>query len=430
MVHDVETNQYAGLDLRSPMMVCFFKCYSTHLGEGLVVCPLEKGQHLEIPDAGKQFDIQARNIQTQISYLHLDLRLKFYNTWTDVEQEICGLDRRTLYGRLQEIGDTNNPYALNDIFGPGHTINRAGAVAYVTQCVKVWASIRSFGNCSHDIPVTYQNASMFVDPITMVLKNFGNVIECNTIQPVKWKLGDNWRVSTPVVSNTHAPSKLNLTYGTIQYPQRFADGLGRGLYTDQQLATHRRFVAAAETRQAVVTKLTNAAVGNAQDGAMLGLPLSGDDIPNLTAIMTWKIFPLAYWFGVAWHWISGAILLLGTVKIIIGSMYRGLMMYRKRGCGWWMVSAIWATGFMIIMYPIELVAKAIDAVQSPPDPLPGEHEEAKEMIALNRKNEYEDLEAQLSELRKAQAELIARYDQVFLEKYASRSNDEAAPPPV
>ncbi len=177
MVHDTDTNQYAELVLRSPLKVCTIQCYATHLGEGLVVCPLAEGEHLKIPEAGKQFDIQERNIQTQISYLHLDLRLKFYKTWTDVEAEICGLDRRTLYGRLQEIGDTNNPYALNDIFGPGHTIQRAGAVAYVTQCVKVWASVRPFANCSHDIPVTYGNRSMFVDPITMVLKSFGNVIE-------------------------------------------------------------------------------------------------------------------------------------------------------------------------------------------------------------------------------------------------------------
>ncbi len=432
MIHDTDTNQYAGLVLRSPMLICRHQCYTTHLGEGLAVCILEQDEHIDIPEAGKQFDIQERNIQTQISYLHLDLRLKFYKTWTDVEAEICGLDRRTLYGRLQEIGDTNNPYALNDIFGPGHTIQRAGAVAYVTQCVKVWASTRSSANCSHDIPVHYNNQTMYVDPITLVLKNFGNIIECNTIQPVKWKIDGHWKVSTPAVSRTHAPSKLNLTYGTIQYPQKFADGLGRGLYTDQQLAVHRKFVAQAETRQAVVTKLTNAAVANAQGGSTLGLPLSSADIPDLTAIMTWNIFPLAYWFGDAWHWVSGAILMVGTFKIIIGSMYRALMMYRKRGCGWWMFSAIWATGFMIIMYPIELVAQAIDAVQNPPDPLPGEHEEARE---LNRRNEYEDLEAQLAEMRKAQAEMIARYDQMFLERYGhlgreNHPSDDTAPPPV
>ncbi len=427
LVENNDTKQYAGLVLTHKQKVCGKWTYMTHLGKGLAVYFVhEGGSGISVPEVGKQFDVEQRNIQTQISYLALDLRLKYHTSWIDIQQDICGLDRRTLYTRLQIIGDTSNPYALQDLFGSGHSIRRAGAVAYVTQCVPVEVVLTSHTNCTHEIPATYGNYTVFVDPITKIVRPYPNVVPCSTLHPVKWKIDDQWVSATPKTQVQVAPHRLNLTFGIVNYPESFSEGLGRGLYTQQQLNEHRMFIRSQDTRSAVVSKVTNAAIRNAHHVGVLGLPLSADDLPDLSAYVTWDIFPLAYFFGDAWHWISGLILFIGVIKIVLGSFIRMMMAYKKRGCGWWMFSALWATGFMVIMYPFELISKAIAAAEESEGSLPGEGER----IPLHERSTFKDLEAQLTELRMAQNGLLRKYDQIVLEKmttYPNLSTLETAP---
>ena len=268
MVSNVSTHQYAGLVICNTQWICNELMYMTHLGGGLAVhiTSLEH-QPIKVPIVGRQFEVEKINLQTQISHLHLDLKMTWHSRWEDMQAELCGIDRLTLHTRLYSIGDTNNPYALQDIFGAGHSIKRAGAVAYVTKCHPVEVVAARFPNCTQEAPIVYKNHTVFLDPITHIIKKYPQVVPCNTIQPVKWLLNGNWLASTPATTGWTPPHKLNLTFGTINYPERFVDGLGRGLYTEEQLRAHRLFVDSLDTRQAAVSKITNAAIGNTGRGA-------------------------------------------------------------------------------------------------------------------------------------------------------------------
>ena len=119
-----------------------------------------------------------------------------------VRYEICQSRRETAFVRLEAIAGADNPYSLLQVFGRGHTIAKSGAVAYVTRCQPVEVLPRVSSNCTEEIPVTWRNSSLFVDPISFVLKTAASPTRCNDIAPPRWNIAGKWYCAYPV-SYTH-----------------------------------------------------------------------------------------------------------------------------------------------------------------------------------------------------------------------------------
>ncbi len=66
---------------------------------------------------------------------------------------------------------SDNPYSLLQVFRHGHIITKSRAVAYVTWCNPMEVVPRVSPNCTEEIPVTWNNTSVFVDPISYIIKS-------------------------------------------------------------------------------------------------------------------------------------------------------------------------------------------------------------------------------------------------------------------
>ncbi len=73
----------------------------------------------------------------------------------------------------------DNPYSLLQVFGRGHVISKSGAVDYMTRCNPVEVLPRVSSNCTEEIPVTWNNTSLYVDPISYVIKSAASPTRCN-----------------------------------------------------------------------------------------------------------------------------------------------------------------------------------------------------------------------------------------------------------
>ncbi len=47
------------------------------------------------------------------------------------------------------------------------------------------------GRRTNEIPVTFNDTEVFVDPISLVIKTAAAPVRCNDIAPPRWKLGGN-----------------------------------------------------------------------------------------------------------------------------------------------------------------------------------------------------------------------------------------------
>ncbi len=105
-----------------------------------------------------------------------------------VRHEICQNRRKTAEVRLEAIAGADDPYSLLQVLGRGHVITKSGAMTYVTRCNPVEVLPRVSSNCIGQIPVTWNNTSPYVDPISYVIKSAASPTRCNNIAPPRWKM--------------------------------------------------------------------------------------------------------------------------------------------------------------------------------------------------------------------------------------------------
>ncbi len=57
------------------------------------------------------------------------------------------------------------------VFGRGHQITRNGATVYVTKCQPVEVVPGQHRECTNEIPVTFNDTEVFVDPISLDMES-------------------------------------------------------------------------------------------------------------------------------------------------------------------------------------------------------------------------------------------------------------------
>ena len=370
MISNDETRQYAGLVLRNEVRSCSARCYGTQI-KGIIVCLYREREVKPLPSLvfQPQDDPNQSNLQTQLAFLHLSGQMNTLSKFIEIQGQICKLDRSVLFNKLQIIADSNNQYSLLDLYGPGHSTFVAGAVAYVAKCVPQEATRRPFENCTKEIPVMVGDQERFADPLTKILKVYPTVLPCSKIMPVRWHIDGDWWCADPTPYKCQSPNQLNLSMDHLAAQFDFTRGLEGGLYTAEQLEAHRLFQINYYSREAVLNKVTLAAVQSTQ-GTRLGMVVSLEDVRDLAKEVSWHILPFFYWFGDGWNYFTGFCMVIVICKVILGNILRAALLYRQRGCGWWMLAAIWHTAFTIVTTPLVIIKKTTEALMTPNEAMP------------------------------------------------------------
>ena len=137
--------------------------------------------------------------------------------------------------------------------------------------------------------------------------------------------------------------------------------MGQGVYSPEQRKQHERYVVAQMSRRPVVSKITNAATMGGGHG-QLGIPLSLPELDGLSYHFVWKFFPVIYFLGEAWIYLSSCLMLLLIMKIIAGATVRGFFAFRRYGCGRWVLFALWETLFVVATTPWRLISDTAEAL--------------------------------------------------------------------
>ena len=99
-----------------------------------------------------------------------------------------------LLSRLEAIAGSDNPYSLTNVLGRGFMLTRAGSVVYATHCnpVQVVPRLLMPGNCSHEIPASFNGTDVFVDPINWVIRPLGTTVHCSDVAPPRFLIQSAW----------------------------------------------------------------------------------------------------------------------------------------------------------------------------------------------------------------------------------------------
>jgi hypothetical protein len=127
-------------------------------------------------------------LETSMSFLQNKSSMGLHEKIQQVKHEMCHNRRDIAHVQLKAIAGAGNPYSLLQVFGQGHVITKTRAVAYVTICNPMEVLPRVSPNCTEEIPVTWNGTSLYVDPISYVLKSAASPTRCNDIAPQRWNI--------------------------------------------------------------------------------------------------------------------------------------------------------------------------------------------------------------------------------------------------
>lgn len=356
LINNTRTKQFAGLVIKHDQWTCNLNCYETHVKE-LIVCPYLEGKLLEPERMFRPApNPQMINLHTAMGHMHLVTNLRVSASFREVQAMLCQVDRKTLFNKIQAVASDNNKYALMDLYGPGHTSFVAGAVAYIARCVATEVTLRGYPNCTQEIPAQKGNRTFFVNPITRIMQRFPTIIPCSDIMPVRWKLDigeDTWYCSKPDVYQCQGVTTLS-PLAPAKTDADFTTGLGRGIYTPEQLKAHAAYDTMMTTRGAVLAHITNAAAGSGTDNA-LGSTLTAQDFVRIEDHIIPGIMPFFWWLGDVWHYLTGFSMLYLILAIFGGWLIRSIALYRQRGFGWWLLAAVADSTMMLVAMPVNIV---------------------------------------------------------------------------
>ena len=357
MIADKITEQYIGLVLQAPVLACETICYNTQL-RGVVACLLSENEDALNPRSFRPgFDQSAKDFGAQVAFQVLKGRIDTHRSFHEVATALCSLQRQLFHTKLQAIASGSGPYALLDLYGPGHAFTVAGAVAYVTTCVEKTAIKAEYPNCTAEIPVSINNTIFFIDPFTFVMNEVATIVPCSSVTPVKWKIAGQWKCSTPRMVDCQAPMRLNTTITLRQPTSDMTKGLGKGMYSPAQLLQHKAYMRALSSRGPATQKIANVFAKSVHGGT--GFGIDDDDLFYITNSVGFMFFPLFYVVGRAYTYVIASLIIFYILKTLLCMLWRIVVVSRRRGCGWWLILALIDTGFVVAQSPFALIEQTI-----------------------------------------------------------------------
>jgi hypothetical protein len=391
--------------IKDQITMCGVACYNTQL-KGIVACILRPFQEaIQKEDLLGHYDQDRIQVFSALGYSHLTTNLHISKRFRIVQRNICKLETKTIYNKLQALAGVHNKYALLDIYGKGHQVMVTGAVAYITKCVPVEVTKFTHDNCTIEIPVIYNDQEYYADPLTWTLTSIPTIIPCSDITPNKWLINRVWFCSYPAAKQCEAPNKLDVTlerYGP--YPH-FEKGLGLGLFSPEQQEVHRQYNLIMNSREASVNKITQTVTRNSKKRGELGPAVDKSEMEKWKDAITLTIFPMIRWFGSAWPLVAGILLIGSLAYALFMSVTRCVIIFKQRGFGWWLPLAAFSTFFNMVVMPISIARAAARATTEGMDHF---KPTALEEQQLENTRDRQEITIQLEKLKREQDRLDAR----------------------
>ncbi|OBQ32942.1 MAG: hypothetical protein AN484_27560, partial [Aphanizomenon flos-aquae WA102] len=233
-----------------------------------------------------------RRIESELSFVQVKASMSTRARMQQVKNEICANRRQIAYSRLEAVAGAENPYSLIQIFGRGHLIVKAGAAMYVTHCSPVDVLPRTGTNCTEEIPVRWNNTDLYVDPISFVIQSAGTISRCNDIAPSRFQIAGRWYCMFPEMRECGAPEELPVQAVKIDEGKTTGLGLGRSIYTEDQIQAFVDFQDAHQVRRAYLAETAEIAYAGRGPNGEWGHGLGGLASASVVSLVGSHLIPL------------------------------------------------------------------------------------------------------------------------------------------
>ncbi len=176
-------------------------------------------------------------------------------------------------------------------------------------------------------------------------------------------MGGKWYCSYPELKECHDPEMLPVDEVRID-PVKVNDiRLGKSIYTKEQLEEFARFQDSQGTRKAYLAETAELAYTGRNEKGEWGLALSSAAQGSLIDIVGASFFPLYRVMGPMIFFLSLMLLVWGGLQLMVTVLVRVVAIVRCKGCGIWVLKALWGTLFQLAISPFSWMDAAMEGVE-------------------------------------------------------------------
>jgi hypothetical protein len=150
-------------------------------------------------------------------------------------EQKCALERQILQNALSLASIAPDEMASRIMKALGYTAVTAEEVIHLIKCIPVTCKVRHTETCHNELPIIYNNVSMFLLPRSRIITKSDTVRDCNELLSVMYKIHDIWfRIGTRPTETLLPPIIQPLTKPVWKYisPTTLATS---GIYTSEDL---------------------------------------------------------------------------------------------------------------------------------------------------------------------------------------------------
>lgn len=255
----------------------------------------------------------------------------------------CLLERDMLLNRLAVARSAPDVVSFLIKNAPGYLARTIGSVLYVIQCSPTMVTLRRSTRCFQEIPVTFNDTPWFLSPISRILTEHGEEVQCGRLAPPVHMLEGVWTALTPDPIQVNAPTLLQpfsdqeLSFSAIR---PLSEG---GLYTNSEVRDLQKALTFPSQR-AVINHIMSARIagndfqGQGYDFTSVFNTLEVKKLAQSALAEAWAGFEA---FGTWTSGVFGIYLVFRVVKYILSVTFNAINIYSTFGCGFSLLASLW-----------------------------------------------------------------------------------------
>lgn len=362
------SHQAVGLVLKEKFTLCGRHAYRTNVRKVAVVVLNAHGEGgLDVGFKPYAYS-EITRLEANNALVHITMAQSQEEKIRALNLTLCEQSRKVLQLKIDLIARDPNPYILRHELGEGTMVTKNGAVVSVLRCPKVESSIRSFPNCTQEIPADINGTYAFVDPVSKIIQKHATIIPCSAISPPMWEISGTWYCATPEIIPCKEPLQFQPEYAEAKSFWDPSVSLTVNAYSSEQQEAHNEFIASVQARDPITTQLATESLQNTGPGGELGSPLSRYATQLMAHMTLLQISPLYAIFGGYAFWFIALFFAGFSGNILIGTALRAKMLLTRKVRGPALLTVLWGTLFHLVFGSFEL-GKASAAYMESSNPL-------------------------------------------------------------
>ena len=162
----------------------------------------------------------------------------------------------------------------------------------------------------------------------------------------RWRLNGRWYCAFPEIRNCAELGKIPKKPIAIDDVKVMDLGLGRSIYSPEQLEEFARFQESQGLHRAFLAESAERAY-NSRVGGQWGSGLSDLATAHLIDAVGYHLVPMYRVIGPTAAVALLVLFLVGILRMLLDIVVRAIAIAKVRGCGWWLMGAFWEHCFKL-----------------------------------------------------------------------------------